>query len=303
MVRRWLGPIVVATLTLASDVASAQGSPNGATSATSSEAAQLEAQAREAFDASRFEEAAAKFARAHELSPAAITKYNEGFSWEKAGRLPEQADAYEAALTIGTLDAERTAYARERLVELEKELGVLVVRQPDGARVHVAHARGRPVPARIHLLPGDHDVVVKTGARTHRRTLSIEAQQVRFLAFEADPEDPEAPANPGPPSAQAILGWTSIGLGGAFAVAAVGLGGAFLSARSDFIDGGQTDPDERQRAVDLRLATNLTLAGASVFGGLGLTLVLTAPDDAAPEPTAGARVRVLPGGVVGELTW
>ncbi|MEQ9324864.1 MAG: hypothetical protein RIF41_37200 [Polyangiaceae bacterium] len=304
MVCRWLVPIVVATLAVAPEVGWAQGPRAGETATGKSrEAAQLEAKARAAFDQGQFEAAAGHFARAHELSPAAITKYNEAFSWEKAHRDPEQADAYEAALAIGTLDAERTAYARERLVELEKTLGVLVVRQPDGARVYVAHAQGRPVPARIHLLAGDHDVVVRTGARTHRESLTVQAQEVRFLAFDPDPGGRVENSGNGTPSAQAILGWTSVGIGGAFAIATVGLGGAFLSARSDFIEGGQTNPDARQRAVDLRLATNLSLAGALVFGGLGLTLVLTAPDDPGPKPTAAARVRVLPGGVVGELTW
>ena len=304
---RWLGPLVVATLVVAPRGVLAQAaeeSPPETATVKSQRAAELEASARASFAEGRFEEAAGHFARAHELSPAAITKYNEAFSWEKAVRLPEQADAYEAALAIGTLDAERTAYARERLVELEKELGVLVVRQPAGARVYVAHAQGRPVPARIHLLSGDHDVVVRTASRTHRENLTVEPREVRFLAFEPDPDGEEPKkGGGGPPSAQAIVGWTSIGLGGALAVATVGLGGAFLSARSDFIDGGQTDPDERQRAVDLRLATNLTLAGALVFGGLGLTLVLTAPDDQASKPTTGASLRVLPNGVVGQLTW
>lgn len=308
MMCRWLVPIVVATLATVPDVASAQDAsdrPRTGADVTgkSREAAQLEAEARAAFEAGDFVAAAGHFARAHDLSPAAITKYNEAFSWEKADRLPEQADAYEAALAIGTLDAERTAYARERLVDLEKSLGALVVRQPDGARVYVAHAQGRSVPTRIHLLPGDHDVVVRTGTRTHRESLTIDAQEVRFLAFDPDPDDDGEEGRSASPSAQAILGWTSVGLGGAFAIASVGLGGAFLSARSDFIDGGQTDPAERQRAVDLRLATNLTIAGALVFGGLGLTLVLTAPDDAQSKPVAGATLRLLPGGVAGELTW
>lgn len=304
MVCRWLVPIVVATLAVAPDAVWAQRPTESETvTGKSREAAQLEAKAREAFGDRQFEAAAGHFARAHELSPAAITKYNEAFSWEKAGRLPEQADAYEAALAIGTLDAERTTYARERLIELEQSLGVLVVRQPQGARVYVAHAQARPVPARIHLLAGDHDVVVRTANRTHRETLTIDAEQVRFLAFDPDPGGNDVSSGRSAPPAQAILGWTSIGLAGAFGIATVGLGSAFLSARSDFIDGGQTDPNERQRAVDLRLATNLTLAGALVFGGLGLTLVLTAPDEPSAKATTGARLRLLPGGVVGELTW
>jgi hypothetical protein len=159
------------------------------------------------------------------------------------------------------------------------------------------------VPTRIHLFSGEHEVVVRTGKRTHRENLSVEAQEVRFLAFDPDPGGSGGEEPGGAPSAQAIAGWTSIGLGGALAVASVGLGGAFLSARSDFIDGGQLDPDERQRAVDLRLATNLTLAGALVFGGLGLTLVLTAPGDDDDPPAGNASIRVLPGGLTGEITW
>jgi len=307
MLARRLGPLVVAMLAMTSEVAlGAEPQPTnpaapGAT-AKSREAARLEAKAREAFGRGDYEDAAGLFAKAHELSPAAITKYNEAFSWEKADRLPEQADAYEAALAIGTLDADRTAYARERLVELEKSLGVLVVRQPAGATVYVAHAQGRRVPARIHLFAGDHDVVVRTGSRTQRQSLTIEADQVKFLAFDSDPDAPTTRSS-GASAAQVIAGWSGIGLGGALAVTSVGLGGAFLSARSDFVDGGRTDAATRQRAVDLRLATNLTLAGALVFGGLGLTLLLTAPDDEPQASHSSVRLRLLPTGVAGELRW
>jgi hypothetical protein len=277
--------------------------PSEEATKSSKRAARLEAQAREAFGDGRYQEAASLFAKAHDLSPAAITKYNEAFSWEKAGRLPEQADAYEAALAIGTLDAERTAYARERLGELDKRLGVLVVRQPAGAQVFVAHAQGRRVPARVHLLPGEHDVIVKTGGRTSRDSVSLEIGDVRFLAFDSDPGADKAKTPKRGPDAQTIVGWSSIGLGGALAITSVGLGGAFLSARSDFVDGGQTDRNERERALDLRLATNLTIGGALIFGGLGLTLILTAPDDAPAPPTTGARLRLTPNGVVGQVTW
>lgn len=269
----------------------------------SQQAAGLERRAREAFSAGRYQQAAALFAEAHELSPAAITKYNEAFSWDKADRLPEQADAYEAALAIGTLDAERTAYARERLVELEASLGVVVVRQPAGANVFVAHAQGRRAPVRVHLLPGSHDVVVKTSRRTFRDSVEVDAQDERFLAFDPDPSDDDDAGSTGGANPQTIVGWTSIGLGGALAITSVGLGGAFLSARSDFIDGGQTDPIERERALDFRLATNLTIGGALIFGGLGLTLVLTAPDDTPAKPTTRARLRLTPNGMSGELTW
>lgn len=48
-------------------------------------AADAEREARAAFEAKRYEDAAALFAKAHTISPAAITKYNEGYSWELAG--------------------------------------------------------------------------------------------------------------------------------------------------------------------------------------------------------------------------
>ncbi|MEZ4444311.1 MAG: hypothetical protein R3B72_34880 [Polyangiaceae bacterium] len=288
-----------------------------ARAAADDDAAAIEAEARAAFDQGRYEEAAEGFARAHRISPAAITKYNEGFSWQKAGRPAEQADAYEAALIIGTLDADRTTHARKRLAELDEELGVLIIRQPVGAMVYVAHAQGREVPARVHLAPGEHDVVVRTTRQTHREAVRIKAGQERFLAFPADPPDVvEPPPSVGSPvSIQEIFGWTSVGLGAGAAVASVALGGAFLAARGEFIDGGQVDPDLRQKAIDLQLATNVVAASAALLGGLGLTLLLTAPHDPAisqksslESPRKSLRegaveLRVDAAGIRGVLRW
>jgi hypothetical protein len=265
------------------------------------EAASLEATARQDFASGRYEKAAKGFARAHALSPAAITKYNEGFSWQKANRLPEQADAYQAAIAIGTLDAERSSFARERLNELDRQLGVLVVRKPVGARLFVAHAQGRTIPARVYLPPGEHDVLVRQGGESTRETVMIEAAEQRFLAVAAAASGDTNGAGDSVPW-ETIAGWSAIAVGGVFAVGSIASGAAFLSARSDFVDGGQTDAEQRQRALDLRTASNVTAGLGVAFGGVGLTLLLLAPESPKPASTSGALV-VGPDGLMWRARW
>jgi hypothetical protein len=74
-----------------------------------------------------------------------------------------------------------------------------------------------------------------------------------------------------------LLGASS--LGGAMSVV---FGAQFLDAVSDFEDGGQSDPDLRDRAIDMRLGANIAILAGAAFAGGGLALILTAPS---AEPT------------------
>lgn len=260
--------------------------------ASEEEAAEVDARAREAFGEGQFEEAARLFAKANAIEPAAITKYNEGFSWEKAGRYAPQADAYEEARKLGTLDADRDAHARERLVELERRLGILVVKAPERARVTVAHAEGRLVPSRIHLLPGQYEVRAVTPAgKEHRRTIDVVQGDSTYLSFPADPvaKAPVTPVDPdeGRRQMHYIAGGTMVAIGAIGGAMSVVFGAQFLDTLGDFDDGGRTDPDLRDRALDLRLAANIALGVGLAFAGGGIAVVLTAPStpeaDAPPE--------------------
>lgn len=260
-----------------------------ATWASEEEAAEVDARAREAFGEGRFEEAARLFAKANAIEPAAITKYNEGFSWEKAGRYAPQADAYEEARKLGTLDADRDAHARERLVELERRLGILVVKAPERARVTVAHAEARRVPSRIHLLPGQYEVKAVTPAgREHLRMVDVEQGDSTYLSFPADPVErrPAVPTDPNEGRRQLhyIAGGTMVAIGAIGGAMSVVFGAQFLDTLGDFDDGGRTDPDLRDRALDLRLAANIALGVGLAFAGGGIAVVLTAP--APPEQEA-----------------
>jgi len=251
--------------------------------ASEEEAAEVDAKAREAFERGRFEQAARLFAEANSIEPAAITKYNEGFSWEKAGRYAPQADAYEEARKLGTLDAERDAHARERLTALERRLGILVVKAPERALISVAHAEGRRVPSRIHLLPGRYAVEAVTPAgREHRRTVEIERGQSSYLSFPIDEvaKEPVSPPDPDQARRQVhyIAGGTMVAIGAIGGAMSVVFGAQFLDALGDFGDGGRTDPDVRDRALDLRLASNIALGVGLAFAGGGIAVVLTAPD-------------------------
>ena len=95
------------------------------------EAKKVEAAARKAFEAKDYEAAAKAFARANAMAPRAATKYNEAFAWGKADNVAAAADAYEAALELG-LEGKLAKAANDRIVELKRELGYLVVPGPPG---------------------------------------------------------------------------------------------------------------------------------------------------------------------------
>jgi hypothetical protein len=197
---------------------------------------------------------------------------------------------------MGGLTVEEADQTRRRLSALEQTLGYLHVDEPVGALVSVAHVERAAVPLRVHLPAGTHSLRLEMGGQVKTQTVEIGAGEAKRIAIEAPPvptppraRKPAAeqpPATPQPDQrarntgkAQRTWGWVAIGAGVVLSGAAIVLGLDTLSAKQDW-DNAEHDPAEsatRDRAVALRTWTNVAWGGAAVAGGVGLTLLLTAP--------------------------
>jgi hypothetical protein len=290
--------------------------------ATADEAADWDQKARVAFGQGDFAGAARAFEEAYRVKPHPATKYNAALAWEKAKEPARAADAFESALAMDGLDDGRAKAARARLAVLKPVLGYVFVEKPIGATVTVAHVADAPVPARFHLAPGSHELLVKRrdGSVVKQpvtlkagTTISVEVEVAGPVAAAAveelkpvgDAPGSRTPAQRDSPK-QASKGcssctWGWVALGGA--VVAAGAGGYFglatLSARDDFEDSGKTDADARDRAIQNRTLANVAFGVAAVAGGVGLYLVLSGGSNATGE--AAWTLRARPGGV--QSTW
>jgi hypothetical protein len=262
-------------------------------------AAQPEEKARAAELFRRADQAAARgsaadaarlYAEAYAVAPHAITKYNEALEWDKAAERPRAADAYQAALEGRELDASRAADARARLTILRKQLGYVTLSAPAGGTVSVAHLTDAPVPSRVHLPPGQHEVRVRLGACERQQAVTVRAATTHDVALvcagapaiapavAAPPPvpRPDAPAPP-PSTAMRDAGWVMAAVGAAGGVSLVPLGVLTVDANDRWKASGLTDEDAHGRAVSLRTATNVVLGVSAAVLVAGVTLVLLSP--------------------------
>jgi tetratricopeptide (TPR) repeat protein len=265
------------------------------------EARRQVARANELFARESYAEAARAFEAADAIAPSGVVKQNAGAAWELAGEHARAADAYEAALGTGTLDGEFTADTRRRLARLDARLGVLVVPEPRGGTMRVAHVDGRALPARIHLPPGTHEVLIASPlGKQVTRSVEVRAGAVAelrlppetFPAATTTARAPEPSPRPEPPrgdasNAQTIVGWSVLGVGAAAGVAGAICGILFLDARGEY----QRDQVSRQNprlkdaADDWQLATTATVYPAIGAIALGVVLLVTAPESATARAT------------------
>jgi tetratricopeptide (TPR) repeat protein len=269
---------------------------------STSVAARLGREARAAYEKGDFEAAARAFEESHRLVPRAAAIYNAALAREAQGEKAIAADHFAAALERDDLPADEKTEARARLDGLRRELALVLVEAPPKALVSLGRvARARP-PLRVHLEPGRHDVVViHPGGKRTTRALEVGAGESRTVVFEL-PAAPPAKRQPHPVAevtdddegaARRIAGWVSIGIGTAALVAAIPLGVATVRAADEFNASDHRDADQRDEAVTLRLATNLTLGGAALGAALGVVLVTTA----LPAKRTSGVLRVKPLGV------
>jgi len=244
-----------------------------------------------------YAEAAAAFEQAYRLVAHAATLFNAALAWETAGNRARAADAYAGALSRGGLGEPQVRDARKRLEHLESHLGRIDIDAPSGTLVSVAHVLHSPVPVRVHVDRGQHDVrfsLASGQSEVLRVTAGAAPVQVRF--------DPEAAAQGRQDATQAVsdsaaqtgarsnlAGWTAVGAGAVLAGATAYVGLQALSARDEFDDSGHTDANAHDRAESLRTWTNITLAGAVVASGLGVYLLVRKPEGGARASSAPQR--------------
>ncbi len=248
-------------------------------------------EANQAYQEGRYSAAASLFDAADRLAPHPSTRFNAAAAWEEAGEAARAATGYEAVLALSSLDEGRRKVAEERLANLKRTLARVKIRQPLGALVTVDHVQRAPVPTSFYLRPGGYDLQVEyqgEATTSHAEVFAGKDHDLKLNLPESEapaaslPSVPLKPAPLPPPindegGTQKTWGWVSVGAGVALGGAAMVLGLRALDARDRFVASGNTNPDARGEAADLRLATNLLWGGATVAGAAGLFLLLTAP--------------------------
>ena len=224
-------------------------------------------QGREAFQATRFVEAAQHFETAASLRPHAVALLTAGLAWDAAGQPDRAADALARCMDMPGLDAKQSAQAHERLAQLEKTLGTVQIIGPEGTRVQLDGASTWLLPARIHAAPGAKvlHIVPPAGVRlsSTKKDLAFEAGTVTSLTIE--PDHTVTPARGAPRTSE---------------------------APSVYSPSPVQESAPRGTSFSLRQGLGLSLVGASVLGlGAGVVLgtqALSAKDayDAAPSRAA-----------------
>lgn len=206
-------------------------------------------QAKEAFDQglvavgnAQFELAVASFERAYSLRPHPITLFNLALALEKADRLAEAWEVFEAVIDLVESDAERRE-VRRHMRAISSKIALLEIQAEPKRRLCLD---GAPMPRDEHddlklaLAPGKHAILLDD----HEIEVELEPGDQRVLLLEQSEELIEGRRRS--TLMPAMIG-TAIGTGGL----ALGLGGAAA---------GVDDPDTR---------TGLA-AGAATGAGLAL---------------------------------
>lgn len=231
-----------------------------------------------AFDAHDYARAAAQFEIANQAKPAAAALLSAGLAWELASDAVKAATDLAAALAAGGLEPRDEATARTHLADLDAKVGHLEVRGPASASVSVdGHDHG-PLPLDVRVTPGDHTLESQTSEGVKVRRLTTVSPGAT-VAVDMTPQE-EAPQPPPPPPVaplQRSLGWIGLGVGAGAAVVGLVLGAVGLSARDEFVSGGNVDVSLHDEAVTMRTWSNVMWVTAGVFAVTGAVLVLTAP--------------------------
>src|SRR5262249_25061788 len=186
------------------------------------------------------------------------------------------ADAYATAEAQRGLDDDDAGYARSRLDELERDLGVIAVTAGPGAVGFIDAGVHRPPPARFHVAPRPHYAPVRRsdGSFVERPVLVAARATVDVSVPDAPKREPAALHDSHGPDARLVLGWIGVGAAVATAGAAIALGVEGLNAKSAYDDSGHSDADARSRAADFRTAADISWAGAAVLGVGGAILLV-----------------------------
>ncbi len=269
----------------------------------------------QAFAQKRFAEAAMHFEAAAAFRPHAVTLYTAALAWDNAERPERAADAYGRSLEIPGMDAKQTTNAKERLASLEKTLGTLQLKVPQGWKVQLDTLTEVSGPSRLHASPGVHTLTVRpTGLPVERREVTLEAGQTTNLEISeeslaaarkaAEPPPPpkvEPPSPPPPPPPkveppppafpQKPIGFVLAGTGGALFISGILLGTQALSA-GDAYNAAPTR-EGFDHASGLQTWTTVAFVTGTLFAAGGVALVLLPP---ILKGEARAKIAVTPAG-------
>ncbi len=307
-------------LALAFAAALAVTAASGAARADEPAAADSAADARQqyglgtqAFKEKRYAEAALHFEAAAAFKANAVALYTAALAWDFASKPERAADAYARALDVPGLDARQTASARDRLSNLERGLGTVVVTAPDGWKVQLDTLSEVRAPAKLHATAGVHVLASRSPMKViQRRDVAIEAGRSTNVEVKEEPKpppktEPEPPKEEAKPATSEPLPprlrerfWTNV------RVAGVGVGAAGVVALSAGVILGLSANDAKDtynaaptraafdHATSLQTWTNVTLIGGVllVAGGVALLVVPLGERDGGV-----LRMGVTPGGM------
>jgi hypothetical protein len=278
---------------------------------SAAEARQQYTQGTQAFQAKRYEEAALHFEAAASFRTNAVALYTAALAWDLATRPERAADAYGRALAVGGLEPKQGNLAKDRVAQLEKTLGTVVVTAPEGWRVQLDTFTEVLTPARLHGATGVRSLSIRApGKPIERRDVNLEASKISNLELKDEPKavpkpDPE-PVKPPPvvvapvPPRQETYWITRrvIGVGVAgVGLAALGSGiilGLQANSAKDAYNAGPTR-ESFDHASSLQTWTNVSLIAGGVLIAGGIALVVIPDKD---EGQGRMRASLTPGGAV-----
>jgi len=278
---------------------------------SAAEARQQYTQGTQAFQAKRYDEAALHFEAAALFRTNAVALYTAALAWDLATRPERAADAYGRALAVGGLEPKQGNLAKDRVAQLEKTLGTVVVTAPDGWRVQLDTFTEVLTPARLHGATGVRSLSIRApGKPIERRDVNLEASKISNLELKDEPKvvpkpEPEparrAAAVVAPPPPRQETYWITrrvIGVGVAgVGLAALGSGiilGLQANSAKDAYDAGPTR-ESFDHASSLQTWTNVSLIAGGVLIAGGIALVVIPDKD---EGQGRVRARLTPGGAV-----
>jgi hypothetical protein len=265
-------------------------------------------EARAAFRAGHYAEAAEAYERSAAAQPHPAPLVNAAEAWEVDGNRVRAAQACDKALTLD-LDANLRTSIEARLARLSRSIGTLLVQGPSDVGVRVDGGEVYRMPARIRLSTGRHRLSY-VNQQADGPTLSQEtdllfaAGEERTIVFSrasiaapsnASPSRDSAAGAPrpgarggGPP----IATWISFGVGGASGVATAIFGLLTVAARNDYeAMPTRTTLDDFHHD---RLATNIALGVSVAAVAVGVVVWIVQGQPAQPGSAASRALDPIP---------
>ena len=187
----------------------AEAQPRPAENGTAPNADEWFAKGNAAFDAGRYEEAAAAYAKAWDARRSVGIGGNYGTALMKLGRMVEAAEIFEAARSLTQVDSERGAFDKLLAEALPHVCAVRVTVDIQGARVLVDGAEKGFAPAlsRVFVDAGEHTIEARhDGYPSASSKITGVRGAALDVALTLRPKELPAPPATGPEPAIYLLG-------------------------------------------------------------------------------------------------